>query len=165
MEPDAIKRAAIFSALTGLRFSDIKGLKWSELRGQPGKYYLQYSQQKTLVAEYMPISDDAVKLMGSKKKLQESVFQNLKYSSIRIFLIRWLAKAGIKKNITFHCFRHTNATLQLEFGTDLYTVSKMLGHKHIKTTQVYTKVVDSKKDQTINRIKVNIAKLNVVNSV
>ena len=160
MEPDVIKRAAIFSALTGLRFSDVKALKWSELRGRPGKYYLQYRQQKTLVAEYMPISDDAVNLMGGKKKLREAVFQNLKYSSIRIFLIRWLAKAGIKKNITFHCFRHTYATLQLEFGTDLYTVSKMLGHKHIKTTQVYAKVVDSKKDQTTNKIKVNLSWVN-----
>lgn len=165
MEPDVIKRAAIFSALTGLRFSDVKALKWSELRGQPGKYYLQYRQQKTLVAEYMPISDDAVKLMANKRKLHESVFKNLTYSSIRVFLIRWLAKAGIKKNITFHCFRHTYATLQLEFGTDLYTVSKMLGHKHIKTTQVYAKVVDSKKGQTINRIKVNIDKLNMTNSI
>jgi integrase len=164
MESDVIKRAAIFSALTGLRFSDIKALKWSELRGQPGKYYLQYRQQKTFVAEYMPISDDAVKLMGNKEKLHEAVFKNLKYSSIRICLIRGLAKAGIKKNITFHCFRHTYATLQLEFGTDLYTVSKMLGHKHIKTTQVYAKVVDSNKNQTVNRIKVNIDKFNVTNS-
>lgn len=107
----------------------------------------------------MPISDDAVKLMGNKGKLHGSVFKKLTYSSIRVFLIRWLAKAGIKKNITFHCFRHTYATLQLEFGTDLYTVSKMLGHKHIKTTQVYAKVVDSKKNQTVNRIKVNIDRL------
>ena len=84
IEPDVIKRTAIFSTLTGLRFSDVKALKWSELRGQPGKYYLQYRQQKTLVAEYMPISDDAVKLMGNKRKLHEPVFQNLKCSSIRI---------------------------------------------------------------------------------
>ncbi len=86
----------------------------------------------------------------------------LAYSSIRIFLIRWLAKAGIRKSITSHCFRHTYATLQLEFGTDLYTVSKMLGHKHIKTTQVYAKVVDRKKNKTINKIKVNLGRLKMV---
>jgi integrase len=161
--PEAMKRAAIFSALTGLRFSDVKALKWSELRGQPGKNYLQYRQQKTMVAEYMPISDDAVKLMGKRKGANEVVFKNLAYSSIRIFLVRWLTKAGVKKNITFHCFRHTYATLQLEFGTDVYTVSKMLGHKHIKTTQVYAKVVDRMKNQTVNKIKVNIGKLNMIN--
>jgi site-specific recombinase XerD len=76
--------------------------------------------------------------------------------------VRWLVKAGINKNITFHCFRHTYATLQLEFGTDVYTESKMLGHKHIKTTQVYAKVVDRKKNQTLNKIKVNLGKLNRV---
>jgi integrase len=160
--PEVMKRAAIFSALTGLRFSDVKALQWSELRGRPGKNFLQYRQQKTMVAEYMPISDDAVKLMGKRKGANEVVFKNLAYSSIRIFLVRWLAKAGINKNITFHCFRHTYATLQLEFGTDVYTVSKMLGHKHIKTTQVYAKVVDSKKNQTVNKIKVNIGRLNIV---
>ena len=159
IELDVMKRAAIFSALTGLRFSDVKSLKWAALRGRPGRNFLQYSQQKTMVAEYMPISDDAVKLMGKRKGTNEAVFKNLAYSSIRIFLVRWLAKVGINKNITFHCFRHTYATLQLEFGTDVYTVSKMLGHKHIKTTQVYAKVVDRKKDQTVNRIKVDISKL------
>jgi len=161
MRPAVMKRAAIFSALTGLRFSDVKALKWSELRGHPGKYYLQYSQQKTMVAEYMPISDDAIKLMGCKKDAHEPVFRNLAYSSMRTFLVTWLAKAGINKCITFHSFRHTYATLQLEFGTDVYTVSKMLGHKHIKTTQVYAKVVDRKKNQTINKIKVDFGRLNM----
>ena len=160
--PEVMKRAAIFSALTGLRFSDVKALQWSELRGRPGKNFLQYRQHKTMVAEYMPISGNAVKLMGKRKGANETVFNDLAYSSIRVFLARWLAKAGIKKNITFHCFRHTYATLQLEFGTDVYTVSKMLGHKHIKTTQVYAKVVDSKKNQTVNKIKVNIGRLNIV---
>jgi integrase len=157
-----MKRAAIFSALTGLRFSDVKALKWSELRGRPGKYYLQYRQQKTMVAEYMPISDDAAKLLGNRKDGDEVIFKNFSYSSIKIFLTRWLAKADINKNITFHCFRHTYATLQLEFGTDIYTVSKMLGHKHIKTTQVYAKVVDRKKNQTVNKIKINLARLKMV---
>jgi integrase len=160
--PDVMKRAAIFSALTGLRFSDVKALKWSELRGQSGKYYLQYRQQKTMVAEYMPISDDAAKLLGIRKDGDGVVFKNFAYSSVRIFLAKWLAKAGINKNITFHSFRHTYATLQLEFGTDVYTVTKMLGHKHIKTTQVYAKVVDRKKNQTVNKIKVNIGRLNTV---
>lgn len=64
----------------------------------------------------------------------------------------WLQDAGITKNITFHSFRHTFATLQLEMGTDLYTVSKMLGHKSIKTTQIYAKVVDKKKVEAAGRI-------------
>lgn len=55
-----------------------------------------------------------------------------------------------------HCFRHTFATLQLANGTDIYTVSKMLGHTNVKTTQVYAKVVDEKKNKAANAIQIDI---------
>ena len=74
IRPDEMKCSAIFSALTGLRFSDVKTLKWSDVRSRPGKYYLQYRQQKTMVAEYMPISDDAAKLMGNRREEDEVIF-------------------------------------------------------------------------------------------
>jgi site-specific recombinase XerD len=72
------------------------------------------------------------------------------------YLSAWLKAAGITKKITFHCFRHTFATLQLTNGTDIYTVSKMLGHSNLKYTQVYAKVVDEKKDKAAQAIKLNI---------
>lgn len=58
--------------------------------------------------------------------------------------------------ISFHCFRHTFATLQMFLGTDIFTVSKMLGHREIKTTQIYTKIVDEAKRQAANRIKLDL---------
>ena len=61
--------------------------------------------------------------------------------------------AGIRKDITFHCARHTYATLQLALGTDIYTVSKLLGHKELKTTQVYGKIIDERKRTAADRIK------------
>ncbi|GKH70924.1 hypothetical protein CE91St3_07870 [Parabacteroides merdae] len=59
--------------------------------------------------------------------------------------------------ITFHCFRHTYATLQLSNGTDIFTVSKMLGHTNVRTTQRYTKVVDEKKENAADAIKIDLA--------
>ena len=67
-----------------------------------------------------------------------------------------MMKAGITKTITFHCARHTYATLQLTLGTDIYTVSKLLGHKELRTTQIYAKVIDDKKKEAANRIQLDL---------
>lgn len=71
---------------------------------------------------------------------------------MNVGLFRWMTFAGIQKKITFHCARHTHAVLLLENGTDIYTVSKMLGHRELKTTQIYAKIVDSKKLEAVNAI-------------
>lgn len=67
-------------------------------------------------------------------------------------LPKWISDAGITKHITFHCFRHTYATLQIAAGTDIYTVSKMLTHRNVTTTQIYADLVNAKKRETVNRI-------------
>ena len=71
---------------------------------------------------------------------------------MNVELSKWVMKAGITKDITFHCARHTHATLLLTNGVDLYTVSKLLGHKDIKTTQIYAKIIDQKKISAVNSI-------------
>lgn len=144
--------ASLFSGLTGLRFSDVATLKWSELRGTAGKYELQFSQEKTDAAELMPISDQAVSMMGIQNTESILVFKGLRYSRLKTFFTHWLADAGIRKNITFHSFRHTFATLQLELGTDIYTVSKMLGHKAFKNTEIYAKIVDMTKRNAADKV-------------
>lgn len=148
---DVVKRAALFSILTGLRFSDINTLDWSELKGSGGNYFIQFRVDKTSSAEFLPISDQAYDLLGEPSK--GKVFVGLKYSQVDYILPGWIKDAGILKHLTFHCFRHTFATLQLLLGTDIVTVSKLLGHKDIKTTMIYVKIVDKLKRDASHRIK------------
>jgi integrase len=152
-----LKRAALFSALTGLRFSDIQKLTWSEVQEVSGQgYFLKFQQQKTKGVEDHPINEQAYNLMGKRGEAASKVFEGLKYSAYQNkHLAQWIGSAGITKNITFHCFRHTYATLQLFYGTDIYTVSKMLGHKDLKTTQVYTKIANKLKQEAANRIQID----------
>ena len=155
---DLLKRAALFSALTGLRFSDISKLVWSEVQySELEGYFLQFRQKKTKGVEVLPISEQAFKLLGERKEPTEQVFKGLIYSAyLNVHLKQWILRAGITKDITFHCFRHTFATLQLSLGTDIYTVSKMLGHKELKTTQIYAKIVDESKRKAADKIKLDM---------
>ena len=149
-----LKNAFLFSCLTGLRWSDINRLTWANLRfSEKRGYELSYRQQKTGGKEYLPISEQAVNLLGERRLSDQRIFIGLKYSAyMNVGLYKWIADAGIKKKITFHCARHTHAVLLLENGTDIYTVSKMLGHRELKTTQIYAKVVDNKKLEAVNSI-------------
>lgn len=148
-----MKRASLFSALTGMRHSDIQKLKWKEIIKDGEHYRILFTQQKTKGVQYMPISDQAYKLCGERGEPDRLVFEGLQDPSwINKPLERWIKAAGITKHITFHCFRHTYATLQLTNGTDIYTVSKMLGHTKVTTTQIYAKIVDEKKEQAADTI-------------
>ena len=153
-----LKRAALFSALTGIRHCDIQKLKWSEVEMFNGGYRLNFTQQKTKGVEYMPISEQAYNLCGEQKEGELLVFAGLPDPSwINRPVKKWVEAAGISKHITFHCFRHSYATLQLAGGTDIYTVSKMLGHTNVRTTQVYAKVVDEKKEKATETIKLDLS--------
>jgi len=94
-----------------------------------------------------------VRYMGPRGRADERVFSGLKYSAWHNLALReWCMKAGITKHITFHCGRHTFAVLQLSLGTEIYTLSKLLGHRELKTTQVYAQIMDEKKREAVNRI-------------
>jgi integrase len=153
-----LKTAFIFSCLSGLRWSDINKLVWSEIQHSDDYgWYIRFRQKKTKGAETLPISDQARNLLGAEGKADDRVFIGLKYSAWHnLKLQQWVMKAGISKTITFHCARHTYATLQLTLGTDIFTVSKLLGHKDIRTTQVYAKIIDEKKKEAANKIILDI---------
>ncbi|MDA0732333.1 MAG: site-specific integrase [Bacteroidetes bacterium] len=154
---DALKNVAIFSALTGLRWSDIKNLTWGDIQKTKSSYFLHIFQKKTDDVIMHPISETAVKVLGEKGKPIEKVFEGLKYSDSNNDKIkRWVLRAGINKKITLHNFRHTYATLLLNKGVDIFTVSKMLGHKNIQTTMIYAKVLTETKVNAANQIDLEL---------
>jgi len=148
-----VRKISMFSVLTGIRYVDIKKLTWSEIQYiKNDGHYIIFRQKKTGGAESMPISDEAFELLGRRKGEKELVFKGLRKCDVDKSVPEWVKLSGIKKHITFHCFRHTFATLQITAGTDIFTVSKMLGHRSVKTTQVYARVIDQKKREAANRI-------------
>ena len=148
-----VKAASLFSCLTGLRRSDILQLTWEDFATYPdGGHCIRIKTEKTETETSLPISDEAYKLCG--KPGTGLVFKNISPSVINYQLKKWLPAAGITKNITFHCFRHTYATLLLSNGTDIYTVSKMLTHKNVSTTQIYAEVIDGRKREAAESISI-----------
>jgi integrase len=151
-----VKLAFLFSCYTGLRISDIKKLKWSELQKQTfdGKTHtvINFRQKKTSERNYLPLSKQSMDLLKNQSKNNEFVFQLSKHSrSINKVLVRLMKKAGINKHITFHCARHTNATTLLSTGkVELFQVSRLLGHKDMRSTERYAKLTNAAKINAVN---------------
>ena len=148
----SIKAAFLFSCLTGLRASDVRALRWEDVTEFDGMTRLVFRQRKTGSQEYLDISPQAVEYMGERRADERAVFDIPKSDLLNMALRRWVAAAGVRKRITFHCARHTFATLMLSLDVDIYTVSKLLGHANIATTQIYAKIVDKRKQQAVMRI-------------
>ena len=153
---EIVKKAFLFSCFTGLRYSDMMALKWNEIhKAADGKtLYIEHEQVKTKNMVTIPLSNEALKWMPRKSKGDERVFHQLRITSttVEVVLGEWMQEAGIQKHITYQCSRHTAATLLLTLGADLYTVSKILGHRSIRMTEVYAKIVDKKKIETMNLV-------------
>ena len=150
---EVLKRAFLFSCLTGLRWSDVQKLQWSELQKENEGWKITFHQKKTKGLQYLDISDQARAYLGEAGSPDERVFIGLAYSDyMNVALLQWMLRAGITKHITFHSSRHTFAVLQLTLGTEIYTLQKLLGHSEIRTTQIYAKIIDEKKREAVNKI-------------
>ncbi|MFP4846248.1 tyrosine-type recombinase/integrase [Winogradskyella sp. PE311] len=154
---EIIKHMAFFSTLTGLRFVDIVNLTWDKVfKDKHQGHYIQLKEKKTRNIFNHPISETAFNLLELQPTRTGKIFVGIKYSQIVRPIKKWIEDSGINKKISFHNFRHSYATLQLANGTDIYTVSKLLGHKNVSTTQIYTKVMDKNKIKAANRINLNL---------
>ncbi len=148
-----VKRAFLFSCLTGLRRSDIQKMTWGEVHQQGDFVRIIFKQKKTSGQEYIDVTPQAAELMGERRKPTDKVFYDFMSASPTNHAIKeWMLRAGITKEITFHCARHTFAVMMLDLGTDIYTVSKLLGHRELSTTQIYAKVLDKNKQAAVMNI-------------
>lgn len=146
-----LKAASMFSILTGFRISDIIQLEWEHIEQLPtGGWCVRKTTQKTKARAKNPISNEALAWCGPRSV--GFVFKGLDAHTTSYHLKQWIKAAGINKHITFHCFRYTFAALQASSGTDLYTLSKMLTHRSIKTTEGYAQLFLENKVEAANRI-------------
>ena len=153
---DIVKKAFLFSCFTGLRYSDMKSLLWSEIHtAADGKtQYIEHRQVKTKKTVTIPLSEEALRWMPRQEDGIDKVFHGLKVSTstVEAVLKEWMKDCKIDKHITYHCSRHTAATTLLTLGANLYVVSKLMGHSSIQMTEVYAKIVDQKKVETMNLV-------------
>ena len=152
-----VKNGFLFACFTGLRYSDVKGLTWGKLqKGSDGKIFINYTQKKTKKWENLPVSKEAMKFLPERVEATDTdtVFKFRKsYNGFENSILRtWAKIAGIDKKVTFHVARHTNATLLLSLGAPIETVSKLLGHSDLKTTQIYAKVIDKSKRDAVDML-------------
>lgn len=157
---DLIKFAFLFSCFTGLRLSDIKKLQWKDIKKDSNNITtLHFRQKKTGGVEYFPLNQTAIDLINSTKESpnifphpETLIFPMPYISKIERALGSWVKRAKINKHITFHCGRHTFAVNSISSGVDIFTVSKLLGHKDLKTTMVYAKIINDKLTEAVNKL-------------
>lgn len=148
-----LKRAFLFSCLTGLRKSDVIKLKWGDVT-QVGKFTrITFKQQKTKGLQYLDINPQAAELLGEPGPAEQKVFVGFTYNnSANVALNQWAMRAGIHKHLSYHCSRHTFALMMLTLGTDFYTLSRLMGHTDIKSTMTYAHVMDMTKQRAVSNI-------------
>ncbi|HEY4194200.1 MAG TPA: site-specific integrase [Mucilaginibacter sp.] len=164
--PTELRKSGIFfflSCYTGLAYADVKKLRRSEIfTGLDGQQWIFTNRQKTDTASRIPLLPQALKLLAQYQDhpqctdngLLLPVLSNQKMNSY----LKEIADAyGITKELTYHIARHTFATtVILANGVSIESVSKMLGHTNIKTTQHYAKILDAKVSEDTNQLKKNI---------
>jgi integrase len=166
-----IREAFFFSCFTGLRFSDVSTLEYAHflpLKDKEGKEYLSLrlrpikTSRTTGDVLRVPLSDEVLHILSRMKKsaVSSRVFYLLPgIATCNKCLKEWAKRAGVNKNLHFHVGRHTFATLSLTCGIDIYTVSKLLGHSRIDSTEIYAKVIDEKKRQEVQKFPVFFERL------
>lgn len=145
------QRAFVFACFTGLRISDIRALEWTDIKNSGTAPTIVLNQSKTGDMVRVPLGKMALSLLP--REHTDSHIFHLPTATAVHTSCRWIAeRAGIKKSVSFHTSRHTFATLTLAACENLELVSKLLGHKSVKTTQRYADVLLDRKIEAVSRM-------------
>jgi integrase len=152
-----MKNYVLFSASTGMPFKEMQNLCWSNIEvSERFGIRVKMIRQKTKKIYVLNISEQAYKLLGERKETSDKVFESLNDRDRYYNFQLWLAQVGIKKKMTFHDLRHSYACLQIDSGTDLYTLQGNMGHSTPQQSMAYGKVSDSRKREAANKIQLDI---------
>lgn len=145
--------AFLFACFTGLRISDIRTLKWNDIQKFGNITCIYKIMHKTQEPISIPLSINALRYLPTPSNTSKLVFHHLPPHATVERAIKEATHAlhiDSNRNITFHSSRHTFATLLLSKGADIYTISKLLGHKNLKTTQIYVEILNETKHRTVS---------------
>jgi len=145
---EEVKKAFLFSCLTGLRFCDISILKWESINGQ----VMKIKQQKTSKDVTIILNDSALNLLGKPQKSAAIVFNLPTHTACLKGLKSWCKAAGIQKHITWHCARHSFATNIIFYGSDVNSASSLLGHSSLAYTQRYLRIANELKEKAVHNL-------------
>jgi len=161
---EQVKDIFIFCCYTGLAYIDVKQLKRSEIiKGIDGQQWIFTTRQKTNTASRIPLLPQALQIIQKYEHHpecadQDKVLPVLSNQKMNSYLKEIADVCGINKELTFHIARHTFATsVTLANGVSIESVSKMLGHKNMRTTQHYAKILDSKVSEDMQLLKLKLA--------
>jgi site-specific recombinase XerD len=150
----------LFSCYTGLAYADVKKLKRSEIIiGVDGEQWLVSRRQKTDISARIPLLPAALTIISKYKdhphcQEKDLVLPVLSNQKMNAYLKEIADACGIHKTLTYHIARHTFATtVTLTNGVPIETVSKMLGHRNLRTTQHYAKILDKKIGEDMKGLK------------
>ena len=146
-----IRDIFVFASFTALSFVDVKGLTTDDIVEVNGEKWILSKRHKTKVPFKVKLLDIPLQIIKRYEEFQtdKSVFPNLNYWSICKPLKKMIKECGITKDISFHCARHGFATLALSKGMPIESVSRVLGHTNIVTTQLYAKITTQKIDHDL----------------
>ena len=146
-----IRDLFVFASFTALSFVDIKELTTDDIVEINGEKWILSKRHKTKIPFQVKLLDIPLQIIKRYEPFQENklVFPNLNYWSICKPLKKIIKECGIDKDISFHCSRHGFATLALSKGMPIESVSRVLGHTNIVTTQLYAKITTEKIDKDL----------------